>query len=211
MKGITEEEFLLLEEEARRSCSSERDKYLETFTQPDFSLPTDDPLLWDMEEYAKAEAMASLFSSEYVFDWNPVNALMRMGAEYDEARRLSKSYMKNPLVLRFIRRRKQRFLSQNVVSAEHALSLISQDAADFSPFANPIARTKAQQAYWQAVIDIRKMELEERKMELAEQEEQLRRRAGGGSGTGGVLVVPGLMQGDSWEEMASEAQDALHA
>lgn len=206
MKGISEEEFLMLEEEARRSCTSERDRYLALAETLDLSLPSDDPLLWDMEEQARAEALASLFSSEYVFDWHPVNALIRMGADYNEAKSLAKAYMKHPLVMRFIRRRKQRFLAQNVASAEHAISLISQDAADFSPFANPIARTKAQQAYWQAIIDLRKMELEERKVEL---EEMQRGRTGNANGSGGVLIVPGLMDGDAWEEVASEAQDAL--
>lgn len=209
MKGISEEEFLLLEAEARGSCSSQRDPYLVAAEKLDLSLPKDDPLLWDLEEQARAEALASLFSSEYVFDWNPVNALIRMGADLYEAKALAKEYMRNTLVNRFIRRRKQRFFSQNVASAEHAISLISQDASDFSPFANPIARTKAQQAYWQAIMELRKLELEERKADM--EEASRGRGVNGTNGTGGVLIVPGLMRGESWEQLASEAQDALTA
>ena len=84
---------------------------------------------------------------------------------------------------------------------------MSQDAADFSPFANPIARTKAQQAYWQALVDLRKMEIEERRLEL---EESQRGKSATSNGSGGVLVVPGLMSGQSWEQVAAEAQDALN-
>lgn len=206
IRSISEEDFLILEEEAKNSCSPSRDTYLASQHRTlDLSIPEEDPLLWDTAEHSKVEALASLFSLEYMHDWNAEKALIRMGADTREAKKLAPAYLVNTTVNRFIKRRKQRFFAQNNFSAEQTISWMSQDASDFSMFANPIARTKAQQALWQAQMDLRKLELQERKMAL---EETIQERLDNEDG-GGVLVVPGIMDGIAWEETASECQDLL--
>lgn len=165
---------------------------------PDFEplaeMPEGDPMLWDKEESARALAIATRFSAEYVWDWDSRRAAIRCGVDPSQAKTVGKALLEHWLVQRAVRAAMSRFKKTETVTEDTVLALVHRDASDFSPFANPIARVNAQRTLAKA------LGLEEpRKKEV---EVNLR-------STSNVLVTPGLVGLDSWERVASDSQDAL--
>lgn len=184
---------------------TETDTYVssqDTFKAVDWLLPTSDPLLWDKDESVRAEVLSAMFSAEYLHDWDARNALTRMGVprEIIAAQKLVKLYMDYPLVQRFIKMRVKNFRTKQLVTADMALALVHRDASDFSMFANPLARVKAQATL------VKVLEMEPSST-----------RGGGDEGfggttviqNGGLLVVPHMGKPEGWEEAAMQAQQEL--
>ena len=164
----------------------------------DWRLPTDDPILWDKEECTRAEMLSMMFSAEYVFDWDPRRALVRMGVPQEQVKALAKQYMTFPLVQRFIKVRTKSFKRKQAVTVDTALALVHRDASDFSIMSNPLARVKAQAT----LVKVLGME----------PEGSGGKNGGGGTNVtqnGGVMVVPGLLDGKTWEELAADSQENL--
>jgi hypothetical protein len=159
------------------------------------ALPTDDFMLWDAEQVTSAEVCATLFANEYLYDFNGVRAMLRLGVAESEAPSLAKSYCRHWLVLRKLREAVQNFRKQQIATDDNVLSLMYRDACNFDPDANPIARVSAQRQL--------------AKVLCMEPDDRLRAMTHEASPNGGVMVVDGLGTIADWEARAAEAQAKL--
>lgn len=179
---------------------TEQESYVELeslFSTEDWTLPTEHPLLWTIEEQAHAEACCLAFAAEYIYDWNGKQALIRCGVEAKQANALAKVYLAHPLVQRCIRAAIQNFKEQQLATQDAALAFIYRDASDFSPYANPLARVNAQKTLARYL-----------QMDLTPAE----RAPGSGinvNNHGGVMVVEKLSSVDEWEQETTTQQEQL--
>jgi hypothetical protein len=164
--------------------------------QLEWSMPEDDPLLWTKEEQIRAETCAALFAAEYLFDWDPRAALIRLGVPAGDAGHVAKSYMTHWLVQRNIKVRIRNFKRENCINADTALAMVARDASDFSRWANPLARVKAQAT----LVKVLEMDMSPDK-----------RNGGVGvnGSQGGVMVVGPVLEAEAWEADAAVSQEEL--
>lgn len=137
------------------------------------------------------------FVSEYMVDFNPVRAAVRMGFPLLQAKRKAKQLMSEPVVLRMLQTRIDEMDPEQICSPQRLLAGLLGQAADPSNWGQ--TKVQAYKTIHDILKDLRTYKKEDKKEKEAERQKA----------RGGVMRVPAEVPLSDWERKAMASQADL--